>query len=304
MGNKPDFSWDDLRIFLELARQGRLSRAAGRLGVDHTTVSRRVAHLELALGAKLFERTRSGMRLRDSGRLLLRHAEAMESQTLAAGMALGAGDGDYVGTVRIAMMEGIGSLYFAPRLAKLLSSRPSIRLELVTSAQPLNLSRREADLFLSFFRPRGRGLRSRKLGEFGLGLFASPAYLKQHGEPGGVADLSRHAFVDYIDDLVAIDAVRWLADVIKAPRIAFHSNSMIAQHHAATAGIGIVLLPFFAAHGDRRLRPVLGKKVVVTRELWLSVHHDLHDAPRVRIVADFLADQINRDRKLLKGAGA
>lgn len=304
MSNKPDFSWDDLRIFLELERQGRLSRAARRLGVDHTTVSRRVAHLELALGAKLFERTRSGMHLRDSGRLLLRHAEAMESQTLAAGKALGAGDGDYAGTVRIAMMEGIGSLYFAPRLAKLLSSRPSIKLELVTSAQPLSLSRREADLFLSFFRPHGRGLRSRKLGEFGLGLFASPAYLKQHGAPRSIADLPRHTFVDYIDDLVAIDAVRWLADVIKAPQIAFHSNSMIAQHHAATAGIGIVLLPFFAAHGDRRLRPVLEKKVVVVRELWLSAHHDLHDAPRVRIVADFLADQIDRDRKLLKGADA
>ncbi len=303
MSNKPDFSWDDLRIFLELARQGRLSRAARRLGVDHTTVSRRVAHLELALGAKLFERTRSGMHLRDNGRLLLRHAEAMESQTLAAGTALGASDGDYAGTVRIAMMEGIGSLYFAPRLAKLLSSYPSVKLELVTSAQPLNLNRREADLFLSFFRPHGRGLRSQKLGEFGLGLFASPAYLKQHGAPESIADLSRHTFVDYIDDLVAIDAVRWLADVIKAPQIAFHSNSMIAQHHAATAGIGIVLLPFFAARGDRKLRPVLGKKVVVMRELWLSVHHDLHDAPRVRIVADFLADQISRDRKLLKSAG-
>ena len=304
MSSKPDLSWDDLRIFLELARQGCLSRAAKRLGVDHTTVSRRVAHLELALGAKLFERTRSGMRLRGSGRLLLRHAEAIESQTLAANKALGASGGDYAGTVRIAMMEGIGSLYFAPRLDKLMSAHPLINLELVTSAQPLNLSRREADLFLSFFRPRGRGLRSQKIGEFGLGLFASPAYLKRHGTPKSIEELSRHTFVDYIDDLVAIDAVRWLADVIKEPQVAFHSNSMIAQHHAATAGIGIVLLPFFAARGDRKLRPVLGKKIVVTRELWLSVHHDLHDAPRVRIVADFIADQVNGDRKFLKGMTA
>ena len=260
-------NWDDLRIFLEVARQGHLSPAAKRLNVDHTTVSRRIAQLELALGIKLFERTRSGLVLRDAGRELLRHAEAIESHALSASEFFGFAGSEYGGTVRIATMEGIASLYLAPRLDRLQASHPSIKLELVTSAQPLNLSRREADLFLSFFRPSGRGLYTQKIGEFELCLYASAAYLKRHGAPAKVEDLENHAFVDYIDDLVAIDAVRWLSDVIKNPRIVFHSNSMIAQHHAAVAGLGLVLLPSFAAARDQRLKPVLVGKVSVKREL-------------------------------------
>lgn len=304
MNQKDNLNWDDLRIFLEVARQGHLSPAARRLHVDHTTVSRRIAQLELSLGVKLFERTRAGMHLRHAGHQLLRHAEALESQVIAARKTLGTGGGEYGGTVWIAMMEGIGSLYFAPRLDRLSSAHPSIKLELVTSAQPFNLSRREADLFLSFFRPRGRGLRIQKIGEFGLRLYASPAYLKRRGTPGTIKELPEHVFVDYIDDLVAIDAVRWLSDVIKDPQIVFHSNSMIAQHHAAAAGLGIVLLPLFAAAGDKKLRPVLADQVTVTRELWLSVHHDLHDIPRVRSVIDFIVGVIAADQRLIKGAEA
>lgn len=295
-------NWDDLRVFLEVARQGHLSPAARRLHIDHTTVSRRVAQLELALGVKLFERTREGMRLRDAGHQLLRHSEALESQVLAARKALGGDGEEHGGTVRIAMMEGIGSLYLAPRLGRFILSYPSIKLELVTSAQPLNLGRREADLFLSFFRPRGRGLRIQKIGEFALRLYASQAYLKRRGIPTTIEHLTEHVFVDYIDDLVAIDAVRWLGDVIKDPHVVFHSNSMIAQHHAAAAGVGIVLLPLFAAARDKKLRPLLADRVTVRRELWLSVHHDLHDVPRVRSVIDFVIGVIAADQQLIRGA--
>ena len=288
-------NWDDLRIFLEVARQGGVSQAAKHLGLDHSTVSRRVAQLELAMGTKLFERTRSGLQ---------QQAEVIESRALAATASISAGHGQPRGTVRIAMMEGIGSLYLSPRLLPLQSAYPLVALELVTSAHPFNLSRREADVFLGIFRPSGRGLWAKKIGEFELGLYASPAYLKRHGTPAGVEDLRRHVFVDYIEDLVAIDAVRYLAELVESPRVVFHSNSMIAQQHAAIAGLGLVMLPLFAAAGERRLRRVVLGNVSVRRDLWLSVHRDLQDSPRIRVVTKFLSALVAADQDFLLGGKA
>lgn len=304
MDRRHCLNWDDLRVFLEVARQGHLSPAAKRLNVDHTTVSRRIAQLELALGTKLFERTRSGLVLLDAGHQLLRHAEAIESHTISASASFGFAGYTTGGRVRIAMMEGIASLYLAPRLDQLQALHPTIKLELVTSAQPLNLSRREADLFLSFFKPSGRGLHIQKIGEFALRLYASPNYIQRHGAPTKLADLADHVFVDYIDDLVAIDAVRWLGEIIKNPRIVFHSNSMIAQHQAAAAGLGLVLLPSFAAARDQRLKPLLADTISVKRDLWLSVHHDLQDVPRVKAVMKFIVNLIREDQDFLNGKAA
>ena len=180
-------------------------------------------------------------------------------------------------------------------------SHPDLKLELVSSPQTVNLTRRDADLFLSFFRPSGRGLNVQKIGEFELRLYASPAYLRRHGRPRSIEDLSNHSYVDYIDDLIAIDAVRWLADVVKYPKTVFTSNSVIAQYHAAVVGVGMALLPSFVAARDRRLKPILVGKVSVKRELWLSVHHGLHENPRVRVVIDFITSVVAEDQDYLLG---
>jgi DNA-binding transcriptional LysR family regulator len=301
--SRPDYrstlNWDDLRVFLEVARRGGLSQAARQLGLDHSTVSRRVAQLELTMGTKLFERTRSGLVLRPAGQLLLQNAEAIESRALAVTASISSEAHEPRGTVRIAMMEGIGSLYLSARLLSLQTNYPQVTLELVTSAHPFNLSRREADIFLSFFRPTGRGLGIRKIGAFELSLYGSPAYLKRHGTPATVEDLQQHWFVDYVHDLVAIDAVRWLSDVIANPKVIFHSNSMIAQQHAAIGGLGLVMLPSFAATGDRRLQKITIKNVFVHRDLWLSVHRDLQNVRRIRAVTDFITDLVKRDQDYL-----
>ncbi len=294
-------NWDDLRVFLEVARQGGLSQAARHLVLDHSTVSRRVAQLELVMGTKLFERARGGLALRPSGRALLQHAEVIEGRALAAAASMAARADQPRGTVRIAMMEGIGSLYLSPRLLPLRKAYPKLKLELVTSAHPFNLNRREADVFLSIFRPSGRGLWARRIGEFALGLYASRAYLKRQGTPASVEDLQRHLFIDYIDDLVAIDAVRYLGEVIANPTVVFHSNSMIAQQQAAIGGVGVVMLPAFAAAGERRLQRIVIGGMRVKRELWLSVHRDLQDLPRIRVVTGFLSDLVAADQGFLLG---
>lgn len=291
--------WDDLRVFLEVARKGSLSGAARGLRLDHSTVSRRIAQLEQAIGAGVFERHPLGLRLNEHGERLLQYVQAIEANVMSLGQDVKVAGSATRGTVRLAMMEGIASLYLAPRLDRFRESLPEVDLELVSSPQFVQVSRREADVFLSFFRPEGRGLVTRYLGRFGLGLFASAAYLDTRGTPYAVADLANHDFVSYIDDLIQVDAVRWLDDVIREPRVAFHSNSMIAQMSAAAAGLGIVLLPFFAVERYPDLIRVLPEQVVVQREIWLSVHRDLEAVPRIDAVMRFLADLIGGDQTYL-----
>ena len=287
--------WDDLKVFLHAARGGSLGNAAKRMRVDQSTISRRIAHLESTLGLALFERLPSGLRVNEAGDRLLCHAERIESAVIAMREDVQCGGSRMAGRVRLATMEGIASLYLAPRFSRLRRQHPDLTLELLTSPQTVSVNRREADLFLSFFQPTGQGMVSERLGCFKLGLYASRDYLDRNGTPQAVSELRRHSFVTYIDDLIQLDSVRWLDDIIKKPTVSFHSNSMIAQMNAAAGDLGLVLLPSFAAEGRDDLVPVLHDRISTTRELWINVHSDLQFVPRIRAVSSFLKSTFKAD---------
>jgi DNA-binding transcriptional LysR family regulator len=292
------FDWNDLRYFLELARQGRLAPAAKRLEVDHSTVGRRIAELEKALEAKLFERTPGGFSLTEAGQRLLAHAEAMEARSIAIAENVGQAAA-LSGSVRLATMEGLASFYLAPRLADFYASHPGITVELIISTQLLSLTKREADVSLSFIRPTGSRLIVKQIGTVGVHLYAAPTYLERHGTPRSLDELKNHRFVAYIDELVQIPEVLWLYDAIKEPSVVFRSTSMIAQHNAAAAGLGLVMSPSFIAAGDARLHPVPIEGLTVRRELWLSTHEDFRDILRVKALMDFIKEAVERDQDAL-----
>lgn len=296
------FDWNDLTYFLEVARQGKLGPAAKRLHVDHTTVGRRIAELEKVLNVKLFDRTQNGFVLTEAGHRLLAHAETMENNAIAIAENTGQ-SAALAGTVRLATMEGIASFYIAPNLRDFHAQHPAILVELVTSTQLLNLTKREADVSLSFVCPSGSRLVVRKIGRFDLRLYAASAYLERRGTPKSVSDLQDHLFVDYIEDLVQIPAVRWLHDVVKDPQVVFRSSSMVAQQNAAAAGIGLVVLPSFTGARDKRLRSLLTDQQSIKRDLWLAVHEDLRSLSRVKALTEFLTGLIERDRDFLDGCG-
>ena len=150
----------------------------------------------------------------------------------------------------------------------------------------------------SCLRPR---LISEKIGTFQLRLYGAPSYLKRTGSPTSLEDLDSHDFVDYIDDLVAISEVRWLHDVLVPSRVVFQSSSIIAQHNAAAAGVGLVLLPSFSAAADTRLVPVLTSQVSVMRSIWLTVHEDHQYLSRIKTVKRFLKAIVDEDQAFLNG---
>jgi DNA-binding transcriptional LysR family regulator len=299
-----DLDWDDLRVFLAIARVGSLTEAARALKLDHSTVSRRLSQLEMCLGGALFERHRSGLKPTELAATILPHVETAERGVIGLRETLTGGADEPSGTVRIAMMEGIGSLYLARLLLPLMKRYPLLKLELVTSARQVNVSRREADLFLSFFEVTGPRMRCERAGSFTLSLYGSDAYFRELGEPASVDDLKNHRFTGYLEDMIQVSTVRWLEEVIAEPQMFFRSNSMIAQMTAAASGAGLVLLPRFAVEKEPALRPVLEREVVVHRDIFLSVHEDLQYATRIKAVVSYLKELLEADRSYLNGPWA
>jgi DNA-binding transcriptional LysR family regulator len=292
------FNWNDLVFFLELARQGRLMPAARRLNVDHTTVSRRVAELEKDLAVKLFERKPDGFVLTEDGHRLLTIAERMEALGLSVIETVRTKPSDLSGKVRVATMEGIAAFYLTERFLQFNAQYPDILIELVTERHLINLTKREADISISFVPPIGPRLDVRKAGNFRLGLYSSEGYLKRKGVPVTVAQLADHDFVDYVVDLIEIAKVHWLLDVIEPEHVVFRSSSMTAQQNAIVAGRGIGLLPYFSAKPDKRLVPVL-PDISVERELFVSVHEDIQFLGRVRALTRFLFHLFESDQRYL-----
>jgi DNA-binding transcriptional LysR family regulator len=290
-------------VFLEVARQGSVHAAAKRLRLDHSTVCRRVGKLESILSVKLLNRTRKGVTVRADVHELLKHIENMDVHANALEDAIVRGSAGGSQLVRVATMEGLASQYVARRLSLLAEFDASVRLELVSIPQTVDLSRKEADVFLSFFNPRTPGLTSKRTASVAMHLYCSPSYLRRRGTPQTLADLAEHDFIGYIEELLTIDAVRWLDDLVQNPRIVFHSNSILAQCNAAINGLGIVMLPTFVAvdvAGLQRLFP----DVSVQRDVWLSVRTEQMHLPRIKAVNKFLTHIFEQDRAFLLGQSA
>ena len=293
--------WDDLKVFLEVARHGSVHAAAKRLKLDHSTVCRKIGRLETLLAVKLFDRSRKGISVRHEAQGLLKHVEQMDRHAGSLDDAILRGRNEVGQVVRIATMEGIASGYLARRLPALRRFATNLKLELVSIPQAVDLNRKEADIFLSFFNPETRGLKSALYGKFSLFLYCSRGYLARHGTPRNREDLDGHTFVGYIDDLLAINAVRWLDEVVTAPVMSFHSNSVFAQCNAAVSGLGIALLPTFVGEGVPGLERLLPDKVCVQREVWISVRTEQSHLSRIKAATQFLKHIFTHDAAFLSG---
>jgi DNA-binding transcriptional LysR family regulator len=295
------FDWDDLRFFLAVARSGRLTAAARRLGADHATVSRRITSLEESLKAKLFERRPQGYALTGHGEQLLAKAESMETEALAIQSEIGGADMALSGTVRIGAPDGFGSSFLAPRFAGFAKAYPGLELQLIAMPRLLSLSKREADVAITLAPPKEGKVVARKLCDYRLGLYASQDYLDAMPPIAAAEDLFAHRIVGYIDDLIFTPELDYLDEVAKGLRAQIQSSSVLAQMNAVAAGAGIGVIHHFMAVDEPRLVPVLPESVSITRSFWLLVHADLKDVARVRAVVDFVVRESKANRALLMG---
>ncbi|WP_137885698.1 LysR family transcriptional regulator [Pseudomonas sp. 2FE] len=293
--------WDNLRYFLELSRAGKLTAAARRLGVDHTTVSRRVQALEKSLEAQLFIRAAAGYSLTEAGRNLLPQAEAMESACSAIEQSR-AGPGDTLsGQVRIGATEGYGSVMLAPQLAALTQRYPHLGIDLLAVPRMVQLSRHEADIVITLERPVRGPFIITKLTDYVLKLYASASYLEQHPPIRHRDDLREHGFVSYIEDLLYSKELLYLDEIGRPRHVALRSTSILAQQQATAAGAGIAILPSFSADADPRLKRVLGEQIEFTRTFWMLMPIELKDIARMKTTWNFLREMAEANQGLLMG---
>jgi DNA-binding transcriptional LysR family regulator len=295
------YDWNDLRYFLELSRQGKLVRAAARLQVDHTTVSRRITALEKQLDVRLFDKSPHGYQLTDAGLRLLPLAEQIETRSNQLYQDIAGKDARLGGTVRVAAPEALGSQVIAGRITGFRTQHPDIEIELVAETRRTSLSKREADIAISFSRPESGRLIAWKLCDYRLRLYGSRDYLANHAPISAAEDLAGHGFVSYIDDLIEMPELRFFENTIKNAQVVFRSTNVSAQYNAILHGIGLGLVHCFMAYREPRLQVILPRQISVERTYWLLVHEDLRQVARVDAVCRFLTRILSGNDSLMMG---
>ncbi len=291
--------WDNLRYFLELARAGTLVGAARRLGVDHTTVARRIQALEKQVGSPLFAREAAGHRLSEAGRSLLPQVEGMEAAFLAVEHAAPGVRQGLHGAVRIGATEGFGNLVLAPQLAHFASEHPGLVVDLLALPRLVHLSRREADIVISLERPARGAVLVVKLAEYLLQLYGAQAYLAARPPIHSAADLAGHSFVSYVDDLLFTKELQILDELHRPAHFSLRSTSVLAQYEAVRAGAGLAVLPAFVAAQDASLQTVLPGSARFVRTFWMSMPEENKHVARMQATWAFLRSAVEAQQALL-----
>ncbi|HTR84673.1 MAG TPA: LysR family transcriptional regulator [Reyranella sp.] len=270
--------WNDLRYALAVSRAGTLAAAARRLKVDQTTVARRLAAIERALGTRLFERIDGGLRPTRAGEAALARAVRIEQEIEGLERDIGGSDSKIAGTVRITAVPVLVNHLLVPASAALHAAHPELRLELIAESRNASLTRREADIALRLARPEsGRSLLARRLGRVGYAVY------------GPRRKRARLPWISYEEGLAHLPQARWIESVRgnrETAPLALSDTESILQ--AVRAGLGKSLLPCFVADADPALRTLGDDKIVLTRELWVITHGAIRHDARIAVVVDWL----------------
>jgi DNA-binding transcriptional LysR family regulator len=288
-------NWDDVRIFLAIARAGQILGAAKRLGLNHATVARRLTSLEQDLRAQLFTRRPSGTELTRAGEEFLLAAERMEAEMLGARASVGDASISISGTVRIGAPDGFGVAFLAPRLGELTRRHPDLSIELVPVPRSFSLSRREADIAITVERPDHGRLVAARLVDYSLGLYASKAYLELKGMPTSEAELSAHSLIGYVEDLVAAQSLNYGPEFFGSAKPGFSVSSALGQLEAVRSGAGIGILHRFIARTHPELVQVLPQRNL-TRAYFIAYHESMRTLRRITAVTHFISEIVEREK--------
>jgi DNA-binding transcriptional LysR family regulator len=283
--------WDDLKVLLALHRRGSLKRAAEELGVNISTVSRRLDALEELLGAHLFDRTPDGVRPTAAAEQLVPHAEGMERAALGFVRGLEGFEVEVEGVVRITAPPGLVDSFIAPALPELCDAHPRLRIQILASVGYADLTRREAELALRMVRPAAGDFVATRLASHSWCVVASPAHAATLGK---LREPDATRWVTWGEELAHLPDARWLAAHVSRERVVLETSSMTAQLEAVRAGIGAMVVPrpYAVLPGLVAVRcsAAIEKSLAALPEgtLWLVGHRALREVPRIAVVWEWL----------------
>jgi DNA-binding transcriptional LysR family regulator len=290
-------SWDDFRYVKAIADTRSLAGAAEAMGVNHSTVFRRLGQVEHELGSRLFERNRGGYALTPCGEEMVRLAERMDEDIVTFQRRVTGHDLRPSGELRITTNDTLVTHLLTGVLAAFRRAYPDIVLELVVSNQSLNLSKRDADVAVRATDRPPDVLVGRRVVGIGWAI---------HGPKGSAAafdprEARQHEWIGFGDNLAGLKAAKWLAEHVGRERIVYRSNTVLGLAEAAAAGIGLALVPCFIGGATEGLAQLAPADPTLESGLWLLTHPDLRATARVRAFMDFAAAEIGKQRKAIEG---
>jgi DNA-binding transcriptional LysR family regulator len=292
--------WDDLRIFLTVARTESLSAAGKKLKVDPATVGRRIARLEEVTRARLFNKSPQGYALTDEGARLMPHAEAAERAALGAEESL-SGPSGLTGLIRLGAPDGCANYLLPQVIARLCDVNPGLEVQIVALPRVFNLSKREADMAIAVSRPEAGRLIVQKLTDYRLHLAASREYLALRPQIIQREDLKHHRIVGYIPDMIFDKELDYLSEIGIGPAV-LTSNSVSVQLNWLRHGAGVGVVHDFALPAAPGLIRILTDRISLTRAFWLIRHESDARLDRLNRFADQLTREVRAEMARLEAA--
>ncbi|MDP4796890.1 MAG: LysR family transcriptional regulator [Rhodospirillales bacterium] len=292
------FQWDDLRMFLAIARTGTLSGAAKQMGVNHSTVFRRINGFEDGLGVRLFERLGSGYALTIAGEEMRASAERVEREIDRLDRRITGQDLRLEGTLVVTTTDTVVENMLGPYLAAFKQAYPGITLDLVLDNQHINLSKRQADVAVRPTMSPPETLVGRRISGLAFAPYAAKSYMK-----GRTLDLAALDWLAVDDSLAHLAADKWFRKTLPGAHVAMRTNSLLGILHGCEAGMGAALLPCFMGDTRKKMLRLGGIIPQAASAFWLLTHEDLRHTARVRAFMDFMGDALMAEVDLLEGRG-
>lgn len=295
------FAWDDLRLFLAIARAGTLAGASRTLGVNHSTVFRRLNAMEEGLKVRLFERLPEGYVPTAAGEALRARAERIEEEAQAIERELSGQDVRLSGRLCLTTTDTLANGFLAPTIKGFCERYPGIDLELLSVGAFLDLARREADVAIRPTEAPPENLIGRRLGTIRWGLYGARDYLRERPALGALERPGEHRFIGGNEAIGHIAGSRWLNERVAPETVVLRTNSVVAALGAARVGTGLAVLPHYLARSEPELECVLTIGPEVATDLWLLIHPDLRHSARVRAFMAFAVETVRKHQAELEG---
>lgn len=296
MPTSTDFDWNDIPLILALARSGNMSAAGRQLGVDASTISRRIAAAEKCLQLRLFIRDNTGYCLTDAGQVFVRHAEGVFGNVQSMLQAASQEADATAGPVNITSIDFLFDYWLLDHVPALHAAHPHIALTLQAENQNLSFTRREADFALRLGKPGAdAALVMRKLGDLGFAVYGHPRFAGTARDAWG-----EQPWIAYDDALAGTGEMQWLAALTPAPRRVLKVNSLSTMVRGCRAGVGMALLPCIMGEQEGLQR--LGDQVEVLRDIWLLSHRDAGSIARYKAVSAWITTLYADNQRRLCGA--
>jgi len=294
--NAQDLVWNDLHLVMTVCRAGSLSGAARILGVNHSTVFRRVVAIEKKLSVRLFDRMAMGYVMTEAGEAVLQTAEKIEVEINSLSRQLIGRDLQLYGDLKITLPDAFGLNLLMPYLQHFCSQYPKIKLDLSVSNAALDLTQRQADIAIRVTQKPPETLIGKKVCRMKMTFYASKEYIKQHN-----GDLTAYQWIMPNLELDNLKTTRWLNEHYPKANVILTSNTLLTLHKTTQIGLGIAPLPCFLGDPDLLLVRIVEPPQVLDLDVWILSHPDLRQTARVNAFRQFFVESMQNNIDLLEG---